>query len=164
MKKREEKLGDFVDGFHDLVLFDGNCNLCNASVDFLIQRDVNRRLKFSAQQSPKARAALDMYTNINPGQSAMGECTLVSGEEVSGESDSVLVLGADGVLRDNSAAAVRASFALGFGWQLLGAVGSIVPEVARDYAYGIIGKNRYRWFGKKETCRLPTREERHHFL
>lgn len=140
--------GVFIDGFHDLVLFDGTCNLCNASVDFLLSRDVDQRLLFSAQQTVEAQAALKRHGH----------------ENVQGEEDTVLVLGADGLLRAKSDAALRAGTALGGVWRLLATVASVVPLGIRDRVYDFVGENRYRWFGRKETCRLPTLDERRRFL
>jgi predicted DCC family thiol-disulfide oxidoreductase YuxK len=149
--KKNDEQGVFVDGFHDLVLFDGTCNLCNATVDFLIRRDVDQRLLFAAQQSDEAQAALRRHGYQE---------VAVEG----GEGDSVLVLGADGMLRAKSDAALRAGQALGGVWAGLATVASLIPTSLRDYMYDVVGRNRYNWFGKSETCRLPTLEERRHFL
>jgi predicted DCC family thiol-disulfide oxidoreductase YuxK len=193
MRQKKEELNNkrgarFVDGFHDLVLFDGACNLCNASVDFLLARDMDRRLVFCAQQSPEAHAALEAYRRRH---GAGDESTATDEEEWSGlllsaaahqggnsilnnisgggnqrgETDSVLVLGADGVLRAKSDAALRAGEALGGGWKVLSVAARVVlPVRIRDSVYDWIGRNRYRWFGRKETCRMPTEEERRSFL
>ncbi len=146
--KRMRDSAVFVDGFHDLVLFDGTCNLCNASVDFLLSRDVDQRLLFSAQQTPEAQAILKLHGHVN----------------VQRMEDTVLVLGADGLLRAKSDAALRAGKALGGVWRLLATVASVVPLGIRDRVYDFVGRNRYRWFGRKETCRLPTLDERRRFL
>lgn len=142
--------GIIVDGFHDLVLFDGVCNLCNTSVDFLLTRDVNQRLLFCTQQSPEAQAILQRHGHSLP--------------PLQGRDASVLVLGADGLLRAKSDAALRAGQALGGGWSLLANLASVVPMNIRNYAYDVVGRNRYRWFGKKAACRLPTPGERRRFL
>ena len=80
------------------------------------------------------------------------------------EGDSVWVLGADGVLRDRSDAALRAGEVLGGGWKALAITARVVPTGVRDRIYDIVGRNRYKWFGQKSTCRLPTPAERRHFL
>ena len=149
--KNNDERGMFVEGFHDLVLFDGTCNLCNASVDFLIRRDADQRLLFAAQQSDEAQAALRRHGY--PEVAVKG-----------GEGDSVLVLGADGVLRAKSDAALRAGQALGGVWAGLATVAFLIPTSLRDYMYDVVGRNRYHWFGQSDTCRLPTVEERRHFL
>ena len=153
----------YVDGFHDLVLFDGTCNLCNASVNFLIRRDTDRRLLFCTQQSPRARAVL---RQLETDSSGLAAATLLPevGVDTAGTSDTVLVLGADGVLRSQSDAALRAGEALGGGWRVLALASRIVPRPIRNVVYNYVGRNRYKWFGQQETCRIPTAEERRHFL
>ena len=165
MRQRKEKPGvKFIDGFHDLVLFDGVCNLCNATVDFLLQRDADKRLVFCAQQSPEAQAALELYRRRGANSDG-GTTEKLLRPAAQGGGDSVLVLGADGVLRDKSNAALRAGEALGGGWRVMSVAARVVlPVQIRDFVYDWIGRNRYRWFGRKDTCRMPTEEEQRSFL
>ena len=140
-----------VSGFHHLVLFDGQCNLCNASVDFLLRSDAQRRLIFCAQQHPAAQRALEEAGHSLPPISF-------------GDGDSVLVLAPDGQLHERSAAALQAGWALGGPWRILALLGMAVPSRLLDMAYDWVGRNRYRWFGKRNSCRLPTADEAQQFL
>ena len=86
-----------------------------------------------------------------------------------GENDSVLVLSAEGILLEKSDAALRAGEVLGGSWRMLSHAilcRKPLPKAVRDWMYDIIGRNRYtcKWFGKKDTCRIPTLEERQRFL
>ena len=163
----------YVPGFHTLVLFDGVCNLCNFSVDFAMRRDEHaRRLVFAPQQSPKAAEALRNAGHQPPPAmvSAGGDAGLPSSpakwqkEDDGGDSGSVLVLTPDGVLHDRSGAALRVGLALDWPWPWLAALGFLVPTRARDAIYDWVGRNRYKWFGQKDTCRLPSASERRRFL
>lgn len=127
-----------------VVLFDGVCNLCNASVDFIIRRDRKGRLRFAALQSEAAKAFLG---NLNIPES---------------QPDSILFY-EEGKLYARSAAVLRIAAYLGFPW-ILTKVILIIPAFVRDAVYDFIARNRFRWFGKKETCRMPTMEERGRFL
>ena len=126
-----------------IVLFDGVCNLCNASVDFIVKRERNNKLRFASLQSELGQQIITKY---------------VDGEAP----DSILFL-EDGKLYTQSTAALRVSTYLKFPWCLIGFL-RIFPSKLRDYVYNFIAANRYKWFGKKETCRLPTEEERKKFL
>ena len=126
-----------------MLLFDGVCNLCNASVDFVIRRDKRGRIRFAPLQSEIAEKLL-------PGHDRTGELE-----------SSVLVL--DGEVYRESTAALKVAHMLAWPWPLLYAF-IVVPRPIRDVVYRWIGRNRYRWFGKRETCRLPSAEERGRFL
>lgn len=127
---------------HHVVLFDGVCNLCNASINFVIDRDAEAVFRFAPLQSDVGRA-------------------LVSGCEVKGEDSIVLV--EDGRCYVRSDAALRIARRLDGAWRLLGVL-RVVPRPLRDAAYRIIARNRYRWFGRQESCRLPTPDLRARFL
>ena len=162
----------YVEGFHDLVLFDGQCNLCNASINFLMMFDTDKRFLFCTQQSSSARSALEFYGHHNNSSGGgLLQATVESSQKESremlkeGENDSVLVLSAEGVLLEKSDAALRAGEVLGGGWRMLSlSARYLVPRAGRDWMYDLIGRNRYKWFGKKDTCRIPTLEERQRFL
>ncbi|HRP70694.1 MAG TPA: thiol-disulfide oxidoreductase DCC family protein [Turneriella sp.] len=123
-----------------IVFFDGVCNLCNASVDFLIQRDKRHLLRF-APLSGKTAAALLAQKTIP---------------------DSI-VLYIDGQIFTRSTAALKLVRFLPWPWQIL-RVGWLLPSFLRNALYDFIARHRYRWFGKKETCRLPTPAEKALFL
>ena len=139
--------GDFSDllpaGAEGVVLFDGYCNLCDRSVRFVIDRDRRRVFRFAPSQSPGAAAFL-------------ARCGL-------GSAPGTIVF----VERDGwsvrSTAAIRMARRLGFPWSLY-AVALIIPAPLRDLAYRIIARNRVRWFGQRDTCRIPTPEEAGQFL
>lgn len=131
---------------HPVVLFDGVCNLCSASVQFIIDRDPRAHFRFAALQSPVAARLLAEHGAVLPG----------------GEPESVLLL-EDGVLFERSEAALRIARRLRGPVRLLAPLLSL-PHGLRDRAYRFIARNRYRWFGKAESCRLPTPALRARFL
>jgi len=128
-----------------IVFFDGICGLCNHFVDWVLPRDHRRALRFSPLQGQTAKERLPPETL-----------------EVAESLRSVLVLDANGV-HQKSAAVLRVMRYLGWPWRGF-LIFALVPRPLRDAIYDYVAKNRYRWFGKKETCRLPTREERELFL
>lgn len=129
---------------HPVVIFDGVCELCNASVDFILKWEKRAELRFTANQNPPGRLLLESY-----------------GEDA--DAVSTLFLVQDGKLYRRSTAALRVARMLRFPWNLLyGFI--IVPAFIRDFFYKLIARNRYRWFGKKDTCRIPTQEEVARFL
>lgn len=130
-----------------IIFFDGVCNLCNGYVDFLIRRDRRRRLMFASLQS-------------EPGQALERKRRPTSG---AGEIDSILLMEADGRVYERSDAVLKVVSALGGGYRLV-AVFWIVPRLLRDLIYRLVARSRYRVFGRRDACRLPTAEERVSFL
>ncbi len=139
--------GDFADllpaGAEGVVLFDGYCRLCDRSVQFVLAHDRRRVFRFAPSQSPAAKAFLD-------------RCGL-------GAAPGTIVF----VERDGwsvrSTAAIRMARRLGVPWSLATAA-LVIPAPVRDLAYKVIARNRVRWFGQRDTCRLPTPEEAGQFL
>jgi predicted DCC family thiol-disulfide oxidoreductase YuxK len=129
---------------HPIVLFDGVCNLCNRSVQFIIQHDPQGRFRFASLQS-ELGAELRARLGIDP-------------QAI----DSIILIEGDRWYRE-SAAALRIARGLSGAWKMLWPL-RFVPRSLRDGAYRIIARNRYRWFGKQETCWLPTPELRGRFL
>ena len=127
------------------VLFDGVCGLCNRSIDFLLRHDRLGALRFAALQSPAAQALLRQH-----GLHAA-------------ELSSVVVI-ADGCVYHRSDAVVHALRKLGGPWRVLAAALQVLPRRWRDRGYEIIASNRYRWFGQRTSCRIPTAQERTRFL
>lgn len=121
-----------------IVFFDGVCGMCSWSVDFIMQRDRNRYFQFAPLQGETARELLDSADTDHP--------------------TSVILKDADGEHR-HSTAAIRILRRLGFGWRLLAGIVWLVPFPLRDLGYRLLAKSRYRLFGKKEVCRMPTPEE-----
>jgi predicted DCC family thiol-disulfide oxidoreductase YuxK len=129
---------------YDLVLFDGVCNLCNQAVDFIIRRDKNDDFKVGALQDPVVKDILKTYS-IN--ENYLDSLVLIQGDRIFYKSD----------------AALKIARKLGRGWQIF-YIGILLPVALRDKIYDWIGRNRYLWFGKTETCRLPSPEEKKKFI
>ncbi len=127
-----------------LLLFDGVCNLCNSSVQFILLRDKKDRFRFASLQS-------------DYGQNLLREHNLPT------ETFNSLVLVENGKVFKKSTAALRIASKLKGLWPLLFAF-IIIPPFIRNFVYDIIAKNRYRWFGKKEECMLPRPEWKQKFL
>lgn len=127
----------------DVILFDGVCNFCNASINFIIDRDAARRFRFSSLQSD------------------FGQRLLAENNRQLTDFDTVLLL-REGKLYEKSDAALEiARYLKGWSWLYLF---RFVPRFIRDFFYDIIAKNRYRLFGKSESCRIPTPEEKKLFV
>ena len=131
------------------ILFDGVCNLCNGFVQFVIRHDAAGRFRFAALQSEAAQALLAAH-----GQ-ALAPTELADPTSV--------MLVADGRVYTHSAAVLRIAGRLGGIWRLA-AVGWLLPGTWRDGLYRYIARHRYRWFGRQESCMLPTPELRGRFL
>lgn len=128
---------------HPVLFFDGVCNLCNASVDFIVRRDKKRKYRFAPLQGITAAHAIP--------------------EQVEkGDFDS-FVLAERGQIFTRSTAALKVLVGLGGIWSLAKPL-LLIPAALRDPIYRLIAKNRYRWFGQKDTCRLPSPEEKALFL
>lgn len=121
-----------------LVFFDGYCNLCSASVRFLIENDPKGHLHFASLQSNVARALLDVIP------------------ETDGDPASIVLL-ENGQRYDRSDAALRAAGYLKSPWKYLRSF-LAVPKWLRDPVYNWIARNRYSWFGKSDSCMMPTPE------
>lgn len=127
----------------DVILFDGVCNLCNGFVQFVMARDPQARFSFASLQSGAAARLLS------------GRC----GRSLP---DSVLLL-QGGRLHEESDAALHVLRGLRFPWNLLyGFI--IVPPPLRNLVYRWVARNRYRWFGKRDVCMVPTPAEQARFL
>ena len=135
---------DAVLARHPVVLFDGVCSLCNAAVDFIVRHDPERRFKLASLQSEVGQALLMRYG-------------------LSEDPSDSIVLVEDGRAYLRSTAALRIAAGLDGALPLLQGFLAIPPAL-RDAVYRYIAQNRYRWFGKRETCRLPTAAERARFL
>ncbi|MDQ2863749.1 MAG: thiol-disulfide oxidoreductase DCC family protein [Bacteroidota bacterium] len=129
---------------HSIILFDGVCNLCNGAVQFVIKRDKKNQFLFASLQSVEGRKIL---TENNLSSDKLYSIILVE----------------DGKIYDRSTAALRVVKKLGGFWQFFyGFI--IVPEFIRNGVYNFIAKNRYRWFGRKDECMIPTPELKSKFL
>jgi predicted DCC family thiol-disulfide oxidoreductase YuxK len=119
-----------------VILFDGLCNLCNGFVQFVIARDPHARFRFASLQSNAARQLMGSRTGR---ADAPDSVVLVDG-------DCIFV---------RSTAALRICRGLRFPWPLLAAFG-VVPRPLRDLAYDLVARHRYRWFGRRDACLIPT--------
>jgi len=126
-----------------VVFFDGVCNLCNASVQFILKRERSSVLCFAPLQGETFRALE------------------IPGKELLPDS---IVLFENGKLYTESAAVLRIARRLSFPWRWLALPGWLLPRFVRDPIYRFIARNRYRWFGKKDVCYLPTPELKARFL
>lgn len=127
-----------------IILFDGICNLCNRSVQWLIARDTKARFRFGTLQNAAAR---ELVESVHVEQRDMGTVLYVK----------------DGRVLDRSTAALTILKDLGGLWSLTYAF-IIVPPVLRDAVYRWVARNRYKWFGQRSTCMVPTPELRSRFL
>ena len=127
-----------------LVLFDGVCNLCNRSVQTILRHDRQARFRFASLQSPLGEKLRD---DLGIDREKVDSVILVEGGRWYKESD----------------AALRIAHGLGGLWKVFGVL-RLVPRPLRDAAYRLIARNRYRRFGKTETCWVPTPELRGRFL
>ncbi len=128
----------------DIILFDGVCNFCNHSINFVIDHDSRQKFKFASLQS------------------TLGQTLLASTDLSATQIDSVVYI-------HNGKAYIESTAALNIARQLDGLwswlyVLKFVPQPLRDWGYRLIAKNRYRLFGKQEACRIPTPELKSRFL
>lgn len=130
---------------HPILYFDGVCNLCNAAVHWVIKSDKQEQFRFASLQSEAGQSMLMSYFF-----------------EKSKIPDSVL-LEIDGMLYAKSSAAIKLLQMLG-GVYKLSVIAWVVPRFIRDAAYDFIARNRYKWYGKRDSCMLPTHELKSRFL
>jgi predicted DCC family thiol-disulfide oxidoreductase YuxK len=127
-----------------VILFDGVCNLCNGFVQFVIERDRGGRFQFGPLQSDAARRLIRAAGAADP------------------LPDSIVLI-ENGRAWTRSSAALRIARGLSFPWSLAYAL-IVVPRPLRDWVYEIVARNRYRWFGKRDVCMVPTPALRSRFL
>lgn len=127
-----------------IVLFDGVCNLCNRSVHFIVDRDPGKLFRFAPIQSDQGRA-------------------LMGNHGLDCEAIDSLVLLDKGKAYTHSTGALRIVRHLRAPWPVL-YVFILLPRFLRDSVYRLLSRNRYRWFGKTETCRMPTPDLSERFL
>ena len=129
---------------NDVVIFDGVCKLCTSSISFILRHEAAPVLQFAPLQSEAGKHLMRKF-GIDPTQMK------------------TFVVIADGRAYVRSDAAIRVSRFLRGGWNLLGLV-KVVPRPIRDYVYDLVARNRYRWFGRHDTCVVPTAELESRFL
>jgi predicted DCC family thiol-disulfide oxidoreductase YuxK len=134
MKNKDQKI----------ILFDGVCNLCNGAVTYIIKRDKNNVFKFAALQSEIGQ---ELISKFNIDTSKVDSIILIDGEKHYTKSSAALHI----------AKQLSGAYPLLFGFM-------VVPKFIRNSVYDYIAKNRYKWFGKKESCMIPTVELKSKFL
>jgi predicted DCC family thiol-disulfide oxidoreductase YuxK len=127
-----------------ILLFDGVCNFCDGMVNFLIRQDKKNMLRFAALQSEAGERIMRQYgiTALRP--------------------DSFILI-QDGKVYSRSTAGLRLYNILPWYWKWT-QLFWIVPRFIRDFLYDLVAKNRYKWFGKKDQCMVPTKDLRSRFL
>jgi predicted DCC family thiol-disulfide oxidoreductase YuxK len=133
-----------------ILFYDGVCGLCNTLVQFLLKHDKHGRLRFASLQSDFAEKVLRRH-GFDPKD--LDTLHIVENYEQQNER-----------LLQRSDAVLRAGRELGGHWSVLAAIAKIVPRSLRDIAYRFVAQNRYRVFGKYETCMLPDPDQRSRFL
>lgn len=127
-----------------IILFDGVCNLCNGAITFIIKRDKKDVFRYS------------------PLQSTIGK-QLAAKHYIDLDSVDSIILISDNKAVAKSTAALRIAKHLSGGWPLM-VVFLVLPAFLRDWVYDFIARNRYKWFGKKDACMIPTPELKSKFL
>ncbi len=128
-----------------LILFDGVCNLCEASVQYVIKHDKDDVFRYTALQNDVGQQVLK---DFNIDRSKM---------------DSILLYTPEKGISYKSTAALKIASKLGFPRNLM-VVFLIVPAFIRNWVYDYIARNRYKWYGQKEECMIPTPELKSRFL
>ncbi len=116
-----------------VILFDGFCNLCNGTVDFLLKHDKKKQFSFIPLQSDTGKLLVHKY-------------------QIPADTDSVLLIKSNRVYFESDAT-VEIAVMLNFPWKSLSFI-KFIPKIIRDRIYRWVAKNRYRWFGKRESCRI----------
>ena len=127
-----------------IILFDGVCNLCKQSVQFIVKRDRGGHFSFCSLQSQTGQQLLKKH-GLDAG--AMDTFVLID----------------SGQCYIRSTAALRVTARLSHLWPLLSGF-LVIPASVRDRCYSVIASNRYRWFGKSDHCMLPSKELLNRFL
>lgn len=127
-----------------IIFFDGVCNLCNASINFIIDRDPSGHFKYASLQSSKAEE-------------------LLTDHDVDPKDLESIVFYVDGRVYRQSRAVLEIARRMRRAWPIF-YLFVIIPPFIRDALYQWIAKNRYRWFGKRDACRMPTPELKARFV
>lgn len=128
---------------HFVILFDGVCNFCNGSVQFIIRRDRKGRFRFASLQSSAGKQLLARH-------------------RIREQADSIVLI-ENGSCFTESTAVLRIAGRMSGIWKIA-AILLVIPKPIRDCLYRYFARNRYRWFGKQEACMIPTEETRKRFL
>jgi len=132
---------------HPILLYDGVCGLCNRLVQFVLKRDAGAHFRFASLQSNFASRILQRH-GLDPHDLDTLYVVEEPGERLTARSDAVISL-----LRQ-----------LGEPWGAVAVLLRALPRRLRDWGYGVVARNRYRLFGKYESCLLPQEKYQHRFL
>ena len=127
-----------------ILLFDGICNLCNSSVQFILKRDTNEQFIFASLQSDAAKNVLLQYNMKNSSLDS-------------------LVLIEEGQVFQKSTAVLKVCRHLKWPWKVFYSF-IVIPKFLRDGIYEFVAKHRYQWFGKKDTCVMVIPEHKNRFI
>ena len=133
------------DEYEHIVFFDGVCNLCNTTVNWLIDHDPHQRLRFAPLQGITFDLLRKQHNHL-----------------LTNDLSTVILYINDRFIT-HSEAVLRIFISLGGFWRIA-VIGLIIPSFLRDAVYRALARNRYRWFGKSESCRIPTPELARRFL
>ena len=134
----------WMQGDHPVMLYDGICKFCNGAVQWILRYDKRGNIHFAPLQSQFAKNVLARNADLKG-------------------VDSVIVLGTDGRIHTKSDAILQLASGLGGAWKLL-LVGKIIPRFLRDALYDWVARNRYRFFGKYDSCTRPSPEAMSRFV
>lgn len=161
-----------TDGPHDdrqlaspVILFDGVCNLCNASVAFVMRHDRRGVFRFASLQSAGGQRLMrerGAGADVARAVAAAAVPAPAADDDGADAWQSMVLIDGDDVFR-RSTAVLRVLRRLGMPWAIA-SIFLVVPVAIRDWAYTFIARRRYRWFGKRDTCAIPTPEQRARFL
>jgi predicted DCC family thiol-disulfide oxidoreductase YuxK len=129
---------------NSIILFDGVCNLCNASINFIIKRDKKRIFRYTPLQSNEGKKLLDKYSLI------------------SNELNTVILI-EENTVYTKSTAFIEITKSLSGAWKIARIL-KIIPKNIRDFHYDIIAGKRYKWFGKRNECIIPNENYKDLFL
>ena len=138
-----------------IVLYDGLCGLCDGVVQFLLQQDKKDIFRFAAQQSELAQKVLRRHGLAAPSAGAANSDTICIVEEYGSPAERVFI---------KSEATVRIARRLGGLWLAAAALTGILPRRLADTCYDLVARNRFRIFGRREQCRVPSAKDRQKFL
>lgn len=132
-----------MDKQNPIIIFDGVCNFCNNSVQFILKADRKKIFRFTAFQSGAGKKLIQTF-NIPP------------------NFDSVILI-YQNKAHLKSDAAIEIGKLLPFPWRILSSI-KFIPKKWRDFLYDLIAKNRYSWFGKRDSCKVATEKEKPIFI
>lgn len=128
-----------------IILFDGVCNLCNSSVNSVIDKDKNDLYRFTSLQEEVGQE-IQKYLGIN---------TI--------DLDSIILYIPEEAYYTKSDAALKVLSSFGGLWKVVN-IFYIIPKPIRNFVYDFVARNRYKWYGKSDNCRIPTPELKSKFL